>query len=60
MESIDALKKEEDELLNLYRAKIIYGDINKITHPNIKADSATHDKVTENLQEQALNEYKAR
>lgn len=57
---MEGLRKDEEEMLNLYRAKVIHADINKVTHPYVKTDAKTDSKVIESLQDMALGDYKIR
>ncbi|KAL4463275.1 hypothetical protein ABPG74_007276 [Tetrahymena malaccensis] len=58
LQTLEEIRKDEEELLNLYKAKVMYSDINKITHPYIQADKETIEKVEENYYQQQLKEYK--
>lgn len=46
---MEGLRKDEEEMLNLYRAKVIHADINKVTHPYVKTDTKTENKVIDSL-----------
>lgn len=48
---LESLSKNEDAVLDLYRAKVLNSDFNKATHPYSHISDAQRNSILENVQE---------
>lgn len=57
MDRLDSLRKKDEDVMNMYRAKVLNADFNKIAHPFKAYEPSLVEDVLENARDQAATLY---